>query len=136
MYLATVGKRLLVILGSDPAILESSVASAEGNTSELANNAVIAGVKEQIVPGAMVVSYVSVPRLFALMQSAMMPGGPAAPAAPASPPVVMSAGVSGSTLTMELHIPTTTITTIKDMIPRMMRGLPPGGPGGGDGMQP
>jgi hypothetical protein len=142
MYSGPVGKRLLVVLGSDAGILEASVAAAQANTSELANNASITASKDLVVPNTVAVLYLNSSKLLAAIQNMVAPNTPAVIAGGAGTPIVISAGVNNATLTTELHVPTTTITTIKDtwtkMMQLMMGGMTPPGNNNNEGgpMQP
>jgi len=133
IYLGVAGKRVLAVMGSDPGILEASVGAALADGKDLENNAMIAASKEQVVSNPVAVAYVSAGRWINAIQNMMLPNGVpggGGGGGGGGSPMVMSAGVNGSTLTMEMHVPTTTITTVKDAWQKMM-GLMMGGGGGG-----
>jgi hypothetical protein len=117
-YTGPVGKHILVVLGSDAGILEASVNAAQANTAELNTNANITASKNQVVPNTVAVFYFNTGKFLTLAQNMAAPNT-AAPINTGAP-VVLSAGVNNATLTTELHIPTTTITTIKDAWTKLM----------------
>jgi hypothetical protein len=129
LYASVIGKRLLIVLGSDARILESSVAAAETNANELPNNQLLAGSKDQVLPNAIAAVYLSPGKLVTAMQHAMPPGAPALNINAGTQPIVISAAVKDSSLTAEVHIPTATITALKDLgMSRRAPGVPGGAP--------
>ncbi len=131
-YMGIVGKNTLTVFGSDPATIDSAVAAAQGGTDILSATPAIASVKDQIVPNAVAFAYFPVSRFVELAQSIMRPGETAVPPAPAAgapvvSPVVFSAGVTGSTLTAEYHIPISAITSTIESVTKLRQAMQ-GGP--------
>ena len=127
MYMGVVGKSVLLIYGSDTSTMEAAVAAAQGDTDALAASPEIAGMKDQLVANPVAVAYLPIARWVTLAQSivpAVAGGGRGAapvsdPAAAKSPPVVMSAGVTGTMVTAEIHVPIAAIKGTQDAITRM-----------------
>jgi hypothetical protein len=136
MYMGVVGKRVLMVYGTDLAMIESSITAAQTNADALGASPEIAATKDQLAANPLAVAYLPIARWVTLAQSITQPlaapaaGDPAAGAAIAgAPPVVMSLGVSGSMVTAEIHVPLATITATQEAIARMQRGTPAGGGG-------
>lgn len=130
-YFGIVGNHGVVIYGSDAGTIESGVAAAQGNGNELGSNPLIAASKDQLVANPVMVAYLPITRWVALFSSILRPPAPGdAPANPAvanAPPVVMSAGVTNSLMTAELHVPIATISSMQEAIARLQRSM-----GGGE----
>ena len=134
MYMGAVGKRVLIVYGSDLNMIESAVGAAKDDSGALAASPAIAATNDQLVSNPLGVAYLPIASWVNLAQSLLAPGA-AAPArgaavAPA-PPVVVSVGASGKTLTAEIHVPIATIIATQDAITRLGGG---GGGGGGGGL--
>jgi hypothetical protein len=120
LYSGIVGKRVLAIYGSDTTTLESSVAAAQSNSSDLSKMPEITGMKEQIVANPVGVMYLPVARWIDLVPliggagAGPAAGAPLPPAAKPLPPVVVSVGVVGNTMTAEVHVPISTIRGIQE----------------------
>lgn len=141
VYTGVVGKRVLWIYGSDNVTLESAVSAAQANSDELSPGPMIAATKEQIVANPLMVTYLPVARWITLAQSMLAPPPAAGSPGPGpnitnAPPVLASAGVTGTTLTLELHVPIATITGIREASERMERAMMPAGGAPGPDMQP
>jgi hypothetical protein len=130
LYMGVVGKRVLIVYGSDLNMIESAVAAAKDDSAALANAPQIAATKDQLVANPLGVAYLPIASWVSRAQTLLAPraAAPAGPAAAPAPPVVLSAGVSGKTLTAEIHVPIATIIATQDAITRLSGG---GGEGGG-----
>jgi hypothetical protein len=131
IYSGVIGTRGIVISGSDAGTLESAVAAAQANTGELASNPLIAASKEQLVANPVAVMYLPITRWVTLASAILKPGGAAetapSPAISNAPPVVMSAGVTNSLMTAEVHVPIATISGMKEAVARLQAGMNGGG---------
>jgi hypothetical protein len=131
VYMGAVGKRMLMVYGSDANLIESAVSAAQTDSDALAASADIAASKSELVANPLGVVYLPVARWVKLAQGILLPEGEAqtAPGAGAAgaPPVVLSMGVAGTVVTVEAHVPIATILATQEAIQRLERG------GGGDG---
>jgi hypothetical protein len=131
VYLGVVGKRLLLIYGSNMSTIESAVAAAQADSDALANSPEITGMKDQLVANPIAVAYLPIARWVTLAESIVAPagggrGGAAsapAPAAAKSPPVVISTGVTGKMITAEIHVPIAAITSVQDAFTQLEKAL-------------
>ncbi|HUO08025.1 MAG TPA: hypothetical protein VM008_06980 [Phycisphaerae bacterium] len=135
MYTGIVNKRILSIFGSDQAILEGAVDAAQNNSETLSNNAMISGVKDQVVANPVAFMYLPIARWVAVAQSMIKPGSDVTPV-PNIAPVLASAGVTGNTLTMELHVPINAITSTIEAGTKFKQAMSGQGGGGGNGGAP
>jgi hypothetical protein len=123
MYVGVVGKRVLVVYGSDLNMIESAVGAAQADSDALTAAPDIAATKDQLVANPVGVAYLPVARWVNLAQAVLFPGAeaPAAPGAAAAgaPPVVVSVGVSGKLVTAEVHVPITTIIATQEAVQRL-----------------
>ncbi len=131
-YMGVVGKRVLVIYGSELSLMESAITAAQADTNALGAMPEITATKDQVVANPVAVMYLPIVRWVTLAQAILAPGAaePAPGAALANaPPVVMSLGVSGRMVTAELHVPIAAITATQDAVARLQRALqgPPDG---------
>jgi len=129
-YYGIVGKRIIFIYGSDNVTIDSSITAAQGDTDTLAANPQIAATKDQVVANPIAVAYLPIARWITLAQSIVAPGGAAPAPGPnitSAPPIVVSAGVSGTTMSFEMHIPLATITGIREAAEAMDRAMMGGG---------
>jgi hypothetical protein len=136
--LGVVGKRVLLVYGTDSAITEAAITAAQNDTDTLATSNAITSVKDDVVANPVAIFYIPIARWILLGPSLVMPGMPSTDAGPPpgpgitnAPPVVMSAGVSGRMLTAEVHVPIGSITAIQEAVARMERMMQGGGGGGG-----
>jgi len=133
VYSGVVGKQVLVIYGSDNVTLESSVAAAQGKTNDLGKQPEIAGMKDQIVANPIGVMYLPMARWVGLAPLVVGPalGAPAGAALPPPakpvPPIVVSVGVTGTTMTAETHVPIATIMGIQEAAKQMEAQMQGGG---------
>jgi hypothetical protein len=129
MYTGTVNKRVLSVFGSDQAILEGAVDAAQNATDTLSNNAMISGVKDQVVANPVGFVYLPIARWVTVAQTVMKPGSDATPPANVAP-VLFSAGITGQTLTMEWHVPINAITSTMEAGMKLKSAMSAGaGPG-------
>ncbi|MCL2641389.1 MAG: hypothetical protein FWD53_11120, partial [Phycisphaerales bacterium] len=102
IHLGEIGKRMVCVIGNDPATLEAAVNAAQTDSNDLANNHVINVSKDQIVPNTVGVYYAPVTRWMDLAQM-LKTGKPVAGGGGGggdwTPPFVGSAGITGTTLT-------------------------------------
>ena len=136
MYTGIVNKRILSIFGSDQAILEGAVDAAQNSSDTLSNNALISGVKDQVVANPVAFVYLPIARWVTVAQSIIKPGSDVT--APQNvAPVLMSTGVTGDTLTMELHVPINAITSTMEAVMKFKAAMSgQGGGAGGNGGAP
>jgi hypothetical protein len=140
-YVGIVGKRMIMIYGSDAVTLESSIAAAQANTDDLGKTKEIAAMKDELVANPISAIYLPVARWVSLAPIIAGPalGLPATAPAPAPakpvPPMVMSVGVTGTTMTGELHMPIATIKGIQDAVKTMEESMQ-APPAGGDAPAP
>ncbi len=132
VYSGIVGKKFLMIYGSDNTTLESSVAAAQSNSSDLSKMPEIVAMKDQIVTNPVGVAYMPIARWVGLVPMIAGMGQPAAgaplpPAAKPVPPMVMSVGVVGNTMTAEMHLPISTIMGVQEAIKQMEAQMQGGG---------
>jgi hypothetical protein len=114
-----VGKRVLVIYGTDNAMIESAISAAQSDGDVLSAGAAVSSVKDDVVANPVGVFYMPLARWVLIGPSLVMPGMPTGAATPAitnAPPMVMSAGVSGQLLTAEVHVPVAAITAVQAAI--------------------
>jgi hypothetical protein len=133
MYLGVVGKRVLVVFGTDLTMIESAITAAQADSDALGTSPEIAATKDQLVANPVAVAYLPIARWVTLAQSITQPpaaGGRGAatsgPAPASAPPVVMSLGVTGTMMTVEVHVPIATIKATQDAVTRMQLGAPGG----------
>jgi hypothetical protein len=110
MYTGIVNRRILTVFGSAQPILEGAVDAAQNATDNLTNNPMISSVKDQVVPNAVGFAYLPIARWITTAQSVMKPGADVAPPQNMAP-VLVSAGVTNNTLTVEWHVPINAITS-------------------------
>ena len=125
MYTGIVNKRVLTVFGADQTILEGAVDAAESGTDVLGNNAMISGVKDQVVANPVGFAYLPIARWVAVAQSVMKPGSDASPAQNIAP-VLLSAGISGQTLTAEWHVPINAITSTIEAVTKLKQAMSSG----------
>jgi len=126
-----VGKRVLMVLGTDLSMIEAAITAAQADSDALGSSPEIAATKDQLVANPVAVAYLPIARWVTLAQSITLPpaaggrGGAAANAAVGNaPPVVMSLGVTGTMVTAELHVPLATIRAAQEAITRMELTVP------------
>ncbi len=126
-YTGIVGKRVLVIYGSDGPTMEAAVTAAQTDTDALSSNATITAVKDQIVPNPIVIAYLPVAKFVELAQTMLKPAATEAapPAAPAQnvAAVLFSAGVTGTTVTAEYHVPIAAITSTIEAVTKLKQSM-------------
>jgi hypothetical protein len=131
VYMGTVGKRAIVIYGSDAPTLESAIAAAQSNTDALSNNPTIAATRDQLVANPVAVAYLPITRWLTLAQAIIHPPAegepPPSPAIVNAPPVVISTGVDGSMVTSEIHVPIATVQGAQEAYQRLRRAFMGGG---------
>jgi hypothetical protein len=127
-----VGKRVIVLYGTDSAMMESAITAAQENTEALSTNAAINSVKDDVVANPVAIFYLPAARWVALAPGLILPGmkvnAASDPAINTAPPMVMSAGVSGKMLTAEIHVPIASVTAIQEAVKQLGTGMQ-GGPG-------
>jgi hypothetical protein len=139
VYFGIIEKRAILIYGSDATTMESAVTAAKENSDNLSSNAAITATRDQVVGDPIAVSYLPLTRWILAAQALINPAGapatgPASPAIANAPPIVLSAGVTGSMMTAELHLPIATIQGAQEAIQHLTRSMaPPAGGGGGAG---
>jgi hypothetical protein len=135
MYMGIVGKRVLVVYGSDENLLESAITAAQSDSDALASSKEISASKTELVSNPVMVTYLPIARWVMLAQGIMGGNGGAAMPAPGAaimnaPPVVISAGVTGNLLKAEIHVPIGAITGTQEAVQRLQQSMQ-GGRGGG-----
>lgn len=122
-YLGVVGKRALSVLGNDMKLVESAITAAQTNSEALAGSKEIVASKAQLPRNPVLVVYMPAERWISMARKAAEPA-PAAPgndkpvriAGPAGgTPVVMSVGVDGSSASLEVFVPMSTIISIGNL---------------------
>jgi len=125
-YLGAIGNKVIMIVGSDGKTLTSAIEAVKKNSDALALDAKIKGVEKQLAPNSLATMYVSLDKWLPLLEAVVfktlgLPEAPPAPEEAAEPaatapqpskPMVISVGVTGPTLTVETHMPTSSILDI------------------------
>ncbi|HVT81964.1 MAG TPA: hypothetical protein VHM90_15070, partial [Phycisphaerae bacterium] len=128
----TVGNRVIVIYGTDPAITESAITAAQSDTDALSANPAITAVKDEVVANPVGVFYLPMARWITFGAGLVFPtadaGGPPDPAIAAAPPMVMSTGIDGKMLTAEIHVPIASITAVQEAIKKIEKAMGGGTP--------
>jgi hypothetical protein len=123
MYSGVVGKRMLMVYGSDLNMIESAVTAAQTDSDALAKMPEIEKTKDQLVAQPIAAAYLPIARWVTLAQSIRTQGAegqPApGPAITSAPPAVVSLGVSGHMLTAEVHVPIETIIGTQEAVQRL-----------------
>jgi hypothetical protein len=120
MYMGSIDKKVLVIMGSEPATIESVVDAVQKKSDVLATSKAITTANEQLVANPVLVTYVSVEPWLAVFENMIRQaiGKPQdkadAPAVrePASAPTVFSVGLTETTVNAEVHVPVSALSNI------------------------
>jgi len=136
MYDGIAGKHVLIIVGSDSATLEGAVDAAVNDSQNLANDPSITGLKDEVVENPVMVAYFPITKWAKLVHD-LIPEGQGIPQIPVinikdAPPILVSAGITGSMFTEELHLPTQTISSFIDAVKDFKKNAQ----GGGDNPPP
>jgi len=127
-----VGNRVLVVYGTDQALIESAIEAAQANTDSLSASPAVMAVKEDVVANPVAVFYLPLAKWVTFGASLVLPvgnaGGAPDPAIGNAPPMVMSAGVDGKMLTAEIHVPIGAITAVKDAVTKLEKQMGGGSP--------
>lgn len=116
LYMGYFDKSAVEVINGDQKLMDSAIYAAKAKSNELGALPEISAVNKQVVPNAIGVIYLSVDRIIAQVKkvAATQEGAPAGGVALGGNtyPVVISAGVTESVLTTEMHFPTSAIGTM------------------------